>query len=79
MVFLIFKQRYRGPQRSRFALETQESQWSPKLSLNSFQPIDSDIKGKSINFTNDFEAEPEIVTAGPLEEVSVKNSLIGRA
>lgn len=63
-----FQPRYRT--KSRFALETQESQWSPSLSsINSFQPIEDDLKSKSIDFGHIFENndEQEIVTAGPVQ------------
>lgn len=61
--FIFQTNRFR--QRSRFALETQESQWSPTLTQNSFQPIESDHEGKSLDLNDTFqEPETEIVTAG---------------
>ena len=52
---------------TRFALDTQESQWSTNLNQNSFHPIDPDSKSKSLkDLFNDVNVEePEIVTAGP--------------
>lgn len=64
---ICFKKRFKY---DRFALDAQESQWSTKLSQNSFIPVDpeSPKSAKSLKNSYDFssEAEPEIVTAGSL-------------
>ncbi|XP_059615695.1 mucin-2 [Phlebotomus argentipes] len=63
------RSQYRPRQKSRFGLQTQETQWSTKLSQSSFQPIEHKESGKLLN-DYDPENEPEIVTAGsePEEE-----------
>ncbi|GAB0097547.1 hypothetical protein DMENIID0001_131960 [Sergentomyia squamirostris] len=55
---------YRVRQKSRFGLQTQESQWSTKLSQQSFQPLDYTETGKGYQTDYDQDNEPEIVTAG---------------
>lgn len=51
-------------------MDAQESQWSTKLSQNSFIPVDSETgkTGKSIKKEHEYNSdeEPEIVTAGSL-------------
>uniref|UniRef100_A0A1B0CN15 Uncharacterized protein n=2 Tax=Lutzomyia longipalpis TaxID=7200 RepID=A0A1B0CN15_LUTLO len=67
---------YKPRQKTRFGLQTQESQWSTKLTQNSFQPIDYKENGKAIDY--DPENEPEIVTAGA-EPDNVDNDLVTRS
>jgi hypothetical protein len=64
--------------RSRFQLQSEESQWSASLSQNSFQPLDFEQRSKTANEDDfaDAEDEPEIVTAGNEDNVSLKTLLI---
>lgn len=50
-----------------FALDTQESQWSTKISENSFRPVDADSPKTAKSLKSEFsrDSEPDIVTAGP--------------
>ncbi|XP_062553219.1 mucin-2 [Armigeres subalbatus] len=60
--------RFRIRERTRFNLQPQESQWSTKLTQNSFQPVQS-IESRSKNYDGErtsSEPEPEIVTASAL-------------
>jgi hypothetical protein len=64
----IFQARFRIRENTgRFKLEQQESQWSTRLTQNSFQPYDED---KSNVEKNEFSVddEQEIVTAGSVVE-----------
>ncbi|XP_029726435.2 mucin-2 isoform X1 [Aedes albopictus] len=63
--------RFRIRERTRFNLQPQESQWSTKLTQNSFQPV-QDIESRSKNYegerTTATEPETEIVTASALQQ-----------
>lgn len=52
-------------------MDTQETQWSTKFSDNSFRPVDGDAakQPKSLKSPDSAsrEAEPDIVTAGPID------------
>lgn len=62
--YMFLQPKFRVRQRNRFQLDTQESQWTGQVALNSFQPYDPDLKGKAINDYDSYdENEPEIITA----------------
>lgn len=67
---------FRGRQRSRFRLETQETQWSTHLNdENSFQPSSSSAQNEARSGAANqviSGEEPDIVTAGPLNEQEVR-------
>ncbi|XP_058837465.1 mucin-2 [Topomyia yanbarensis] len=68
--------RFRIRERTRFSLQPQESQWSTKLTQNSFQPVQS-VESRHKNYEEEhqsIEPEPEIVTASPYQEE--KNQLV---
>lgn len=74
-IFGIFKQSNlqrpiaTATERSKFRLDTEESQWSAAISQNSFQPID--VLNTKIFAKNANAGELEIITAGPTAEENV--------
>ncbi|XP_058466391.1 mucin-2 [Malaya genurostris] len=66
--------RFRIRERTRFSLQPQESQWSAKLVQNSFQPVQS-VESRHKTYEEEhysLEPEPEIVTANPFQEESIR-------